>query len=242
MNPQIDDMEAFAEKTREISEIYINAKESEVQGIHVYSTDEKMGIQAREHKNPSIAMKAGQVERIDPEYIRHGTSGIIASRNVATGEIIAPSIQPTRTEEDYAQHIRNVFELNPEDKHIFVNDNLNTHKSEALVCLIAEIEGIPTADLGIKGRTGILKSMETRELFLSNPLHKIQIVYTPKHCSWLNQIECWFGIITRRLLNRRSNFLSVADLEQKINAFIEYYNKYLKKPFQWNYKGKLLVV
>ena len=233
-------MEEFAKKTREISEIYINASESEAQGVHVYSTDEKMGIHAREHKTSSISMKEGQVERIDPEYIRHGTSGIIASRNVATGEIVAPLVQPTRTEEDYVQHIKNVFEINPEDKHIFLNDNLNTHKSEALVLFVAEIEGIPSSELGVKGRTGILKSMESRADFLSNPAHKIQFVYTPKHCSWLNQIECWFGIITRRLLNRRSNFLSVADLEQKINSFIEYYNKYLKKPFQWNYKGKLL--
>jgi transposase len=234
-------MEEFAEKTRGISEIYINATEWEARGVHVYSTDEKMGIYAREHKNPSIPMKEGQVERIDPEYIRHGTSGIIASRNIATGEIAAPLVQPTRTEEDYARHIKKVFELNPEDKHIFVNDNLNTHKSEALVRLVAEIDGISASELGKKGRSGILKSLESREMFLSNPEHKIQFVYTPKHCSWLNQIECWFGIITRRLLNRRASFFSVADLEQKIISFIEYYNKYLKKPFQWNYKGKMLM-
>ena len=72
-------MAAFAEKTREISDIYINASELENDDIHVYSVDEKMGIQAREHKNPSISMKEGHAERIDPEYIRHGTSGIIAS-------------------------------------------------------------------------------------------------------------------------------------------------------------------
>jgi len=149
-------------------------------------------------------------------------------------------VQSTRTEEDYAQHIRNVFEQNPEDKHIFLNDNLNTHKSEALVRLVAEIEGIPASELGIKGHSGILKSMKSRELFLNNPSHKIRFIYTPKHCSWLNQIECWFGIITRRLLNRRASFISIADLEQKIISFIEYYNKYLKKLFQWNYKGTLL--
>ena len=151
----MDDMDEFVNKTKEISEIYINAVESEAQNIHVYSTDEKMGIHAREHKNPSIAMKEGQVERIDPEYIRHGTSGMIASRNVATGEIIA-KVQPTRTEEDYAGHIKNIYGRNPGDKHLFVNDNLNTHKSEALVLLIAEIEGISPSDLGKKGFSGIL--------------------------------------------------------------------------------------
>ena len=235
-------MEAFSEKTKEISELYINSAESEAQGIHIYSTDEKMGVQAREHKNPSIPMKKGQAERIDPEYIRHGTSGIIASRNAATGEIIAPMVQPTRTEEDFAKHINDVIKANPRDIHIFVVDNLNTHKSETLVRLIAQIEGIQESVLGIKGKTGILKNQASREAFLSDFSHKVRFVYTPKHCSWLNQIECWFGIITRRLLNRRASFSSIADLEQKIISFIEYYNKYLAKPFAWNYKGKLLVI
>lgn len=231
-------MEAFSDKTKEISELYNNASETE--GVRVYSTDEKMGIQAREHKNPSIPMQSGKPERIDPEYIRHGTSGIIASRNVATGEIVAPMVQPTRTEVDFAQHIENVVNLNPHDLHIFILDNLNTHKSESLVRFVAGVEGILPSELGIKDKSGILKNQASREAFLTDSSHSVQFVFTPKHCSWLNQIECWFGIITRRLLNRRASFLSVADLEQKINAFIEHYNRFLAKPFNWNYKGKLL--
>lgn len=81
----------------------------EAENVHVYSSDEKTGIQAREHKNPSIPMVEGYAEKIDPEYIRHGTSGIIASRNVATGEIVAPMVRPTRTEEDFAEHVKNVM-------------------------------------------------------------------------------------------------------------------------------------
>ena len=235
-------MDAFAKKTQEISTIYINASKLASEDVHVYSTDEKMGIQAREHKNPSISMKEGHPEKIDPEYVRHGTSGIIASRNVATGEIVAPLVQPTRTEEDFALHIESVIYFNPFDRHIFISDNLNTHKSESLVRLVAEIEGIPESELGVKDKKGILKSLASREAFLSDSEHIVQFVYTPKHCSWLNQIECWFGIITRRLLNRRASFLSVSDLEHRIMAFIDYYNRFLKKPFQWNYKGKLLKV
>ena len=235
-------MDVFADKVKEICDIYFSVSDTEAENRHVYSTDEKMGIYAREHKNPSIQMIEGCPEKIDPEYIRHGTSGIIASRDVATGEIVAPMVQPTRTEEDFAEHIKNVINLNPDDKNIFITDNLNTHKSETLVRLVAEIEGIPASELGIKDRYGILKSMATREAFLSNASHKVQFVYTPKHCSWLNQIECWFGIITRRLLNRRASFISVADLEQKIWSFIDYYNRYLMKPFQWNYKGKFLKI
>ena len=242
LNPNIEDMEAFAEKVGGICDLYAWTQEAKSEGVHVYSTDEKMGIQAREHKNPSIQMKEGSPERIDPEYIRHGTTGIIASRDVATGEIVSPMVQPTRTEEDFMQHIQGVYNQNPGKKHIFVTDNLNTHKSEALVRFVAEIEDIQESELGIKGRKGILKTMKTREDFLTDDSHEIQFVYTPKHCSWLNQIECWFGIITRRLLNRRASFLSIADLEQKIYSFIDYYNQFMMKPFQWNYRGKLLKV
>jgi transposase len=211
-------------------------------GIQVYSTDEKMGIQATEHAHPKQAMKVGVPERIDPEYIRHGTTGIIASRNVATGEIVKPMIQRTRTEEDFVTHIESVVSLHPNDKHIFILDNLNTHMSESLVRMAARIENIAETSLGKKRRSGILKNMETRAEFLTDSSHGIVFMYTPKHCSWLNQIECWFSIITRGLLNKRATFKSVTDLEEKIKSFIGYYNQYLKKPFQWNYKGKLLRV
>ena len=234
-------MEEFAAKTREICDLYIESADMENEAVHVYSTDEKMGIQAREHKNPVIPMSEGHAERIDPEYIRHGTSGIIASRHVATGEIVAPLVQPTRTEEDFAKHIEAVIKTDKNGKFVFITDNLNTHKSETLVRLVAQIEGIDAESLGKKERYGILKNMISRESFLSDPSHKIVFVYTPKHCSWLNQIECWFSIITRLLLNRRASFCSVEDLQKRIFAFIEYYNRFMKKPFLWNYKGKFLI-
>jgi transposase len=69
--------------------------------------------------------------------------------------------------------------------------------------------------------------------------HQIVFLYTPKHCSWLNQIENWFSIITRRLLNRRASFASVEELEQKIWDFIKYYNEFLSKPFNWGFDGDL---
>ena len=112
--------------------------------------------------------------------------------------------------------------------------------SETLVKLVAQHCGIAEETLGVKGKHGILASMATRAEFLMDSTHKIFFVYTPKHCSWLNQIECWFSILTRRLLNRRASFTSVDELEQKIRDFIDYYNQFLKKPFQWNFKGKLL--
>jgi len=240
LNPNIDDFEQFQTSASEICEIYLSAEKLSKDGIHVYSTDEKMGIQAREHANPKRNMEPGQPERVDPEYIRHGTTGLIASRDVATGEIVMPMIQPTRKEEDFVAHIESVISINPYDKHIFIVDNLNTHMSESLVKMVARIDSIDESVLGEKGKFGILKSMKSRSEFLTDSSHQIVFVFTPKHCSWLNQIECWFSIITRRLLNKRASFKSIDELEQKIKGFIDYYNQFQKKPFQWNFKGKLL--
>jgi len=240
LNPKIENEQEFQEAVEKICDIYNSVETLERNGTQVMSTDEKMGIQAREHANPKQTMKPGQVERCDPEYVRHGTSGVIASRNVLTGKIIEPMVQPTRTEEDFANHIEQVVNNNPGFNYIFITDNLNTHKSETLVKLVAELNNIPENILGKKDRRGILKNMETRAEFLGDPTHNVVFVYTPKHCSWLNQIECWFGILTRRLLNKRASFVSVKDLENRIRQFIDFYNEHMRKPFKWRYTGKVL--
>jgi transposase len=63
--------------------------------------------------------------------------------------------------------------------------------------------------------------------------------YTPKHASWMNQIEIWFSILARKLL-KRGTFTSVADLKAKVLAFVEYFNRTMAKPFRWTYQGKAL--
>lgn len=174
------------------------------------------------------------------EYERHGTQTLIASFEVATGPVICPSIGPTRTEEDFVAHIQNTIETNPEGEGVFIGDQLNTHQSEGLVCTIAKLCGI-TDELGKKGQSGILQSMASRVAFLQHQSHRLHFVYTPKHCSWLNQVEMWFGILTRRLL-KRGSFASIEELKQRMLSFIAFFNQTLAKPFRWTYMGKPLMI
>ena len=144
----------------------------------------------------------------------------------------------TRTEEDFLNHVKTTVATAPRDKWVFVVDQLNTHQSASLVRYVAEYEKLEI-ELGVKGKSGILKSKKTRRAFLADSRRTIRFVFTPKHCSWLNQIEMWFSILARRLL-KRGNFTSVEHLRERITAFIKYFNETLARPFKWTYKGKLL--
>jgi len=203
----------------------------------VISCDEKSGMQALERK--ITPMTSAHTERQDNSYERHGTQCLIANFDVATGEILSPTIQETRTEEDFEKHIKETVETDPDAKWVFVVDQLNTHKSESLVFLVAALCGLSDIDLGIKGKSGILENMETRKAFLSNSEHKIRFIYTPKHASWLNQVEIWFSILVRRLLTRLS-VKSTTELKEKVIDFIKYFNQTMAKPFKWTYRGRPL--
>lgn len=128
---------------------------------HLISTDEKTGIQALERKHPTLPMKPGLIERREYEYLRHGTLALIANFDVVSGQVIAPSLGPTRTEEDFAKHITRTIATAPEDRWVFIADQLNIHKSESLVRLVANLCELKV-DLGLKDTSGILKSMKTR--------------------------------------------------------------------------------
>ena len=186
-----------------------------------------------------MPMKVGKVQSIEFEYERHGTQTLLGGFNIATG-IIQGLVQDTRTEQDFVELIKYLIEQNPDASvYHFVADQLNTHKSESLVRFVAEFCG-DTQDLGVKGKSGILKSMQSRENYLMNADNKrIVFHYTPKHASWMNQIEIWFGILMRKVI-KRGNFLSQDDLKEKILKFMDYFNKTMAKPFKWTYKGKVL--
>ncbi len=206
--------------------------------MRVVSVDEKTGIQALERLHPTLPTRPGLTERREFEYTRHGTLCLIANFEVATGRSVLPTIGPTRTEEDFASHIRQTVMADPDAGWIFVLDQLNTHMSEALVRLVAELCKID-CNLGRKRKKGILKSMASRKRFLEDEAHRIRFVYTPRHASWLNQVEIWFSILARRAL-KRASFKSVEALRQRLVDFIDYFNAVLAKPFRWTYAGKPL--
>ena len=202
------------------------------------STDEKTSIQARGRIAPTKPTRPGLIERVECEYVRNGALCLIANFEVATGEICSYTMGPTRTELDFADHISSAVQADVDGSWTFVADHLNIHLSATLVERVAGWCGI-TADLGVKGKHGVLTNQQTCEAFLTDPSHRIRFVYTPKHSSWLNQVEIWFSVLARRLL-KRGDFRSLDDLRAQIDAFILYFNRTLAHPYRWTYTGRVL--
>lgn len=232
-DPQKDD------KIRALCQVYQQAPDAARRGELTFSVDEMTGIQALARIAPDHPMQPGQPVRREFEYARHGTLSLLAGLDVANGKIQA-LCRPTRTETDFVDLVDGIVQAQPQArKFTFVLDNLNTHQSESLVQYVARDAAIPESLLGTKGKEGVLHTQNSRARFLTDPTHRIRFCYTPKHASWMNQIEIWFGILARKVI-RRGNFASLADLQHKLEAFIDYFNRTMAKPFKWTYQGKPL--
>jgi transposase len=224
---------AFEVKVLDVCRLYVDAPVLYLRGELVICVDEKTGIQALERARPTTPGKPGQDERRDYEYLRHGTRCLTGSRLVATGQLIG-SVTAHRTTWDFVRHIRDVVESFPQaTKFHWVMDNLNTHWTFELCQYLGKLSD------AWEDRPSLRTGAE-RRAFLTDPSHKHVVHFTPKHGSWMNQIEIWFGLLSRKLL-RRGNFTSIADLTKRIQDFIAYYNRHLAYPYEWTYTGKPMV-
>ena len=227
----------FEAKALDICRLYLKAPVLLKQGELILCTDEKTGIQALQRKHPGKPMAPGLPEFREPEYIRHGTRCLLATFVASTG-LAYGDVTARRTNQDFRAHLRHVVawlgQRYPQARKFhWVMDNLNTHWSLEVCRLFAKLNGI-------KFEPNKLRRGPQRRAFLTDPGHKHVIHFTPKHGSWLNQVELFFSVLARRVI-RRGNFLSKADLARKILAYIEYYNAHQAHPYAWTYTGKPLV-
>jgi transposase len=232
------DPELFAQQVEIVCQTYLDAPHLYHQcNTHTVCVDEMTSLQANERRAETKLPLPGKTAKEEFQYTRHGTVCVTGNWHVVQGQMICPTIEETRNNEDFAKHIKQTIETDPEAGWVFVVDNLNTHCGEPLVRMVADQLGIDKTTLGKAKKHGILKTMSSRRAFLSDPAHRIRFVYIPKHSSWLNQIEIIFGIINRRVM-RRGSFTSKIDLIEKLRRFVDYFNKTIANPMNWTYTGR----
>ncbi len=192
------------------------------------SFDEKTGMQAKERIAADHPMIPGYPQKQEFEYQRHGTLGLLAFLDVESGRI-SGEMRETRTNpvtaEVLGDHVEALLNQGAKKVHIIM-DQLNTHWSKDMVYRVAELSGLPIPD-----DDQIEKGDQRRE-WLRKSNKAVVFCYTPKHASWLNPIEIWFGVLARKVL-RRGSFKDKAELAERVKAFIDYYNEKLAHPYRY---------
>jgi transposase len=220
----------FEAKAHNICSLYLHALSYFEQDRVVICSDEKTGMQILQRKYPTQPMEPGKPEKREHEYIRHGVRALLASFVVATGQVVW-NLGQTRTSADFAAHLAHVVHQLPKmQRYDWVVDNLNTHWSLAVCRLVAQWCNVPFVakdlDRGVQ-----------RRAFLSNPTHRHVFHFTPKHGSWLNQVELWFSVLARRFL-KRGDFDSVQAFATRLCDYLEVYNTHHAHPYRWTYTGQ----
>lgn len=223
----------FDQKAQAICQLYVNAPRLYERGRLLICCDEKTGMQILGRKYPTQLAQPGKPEKREFEYIRYGTRALITSFAVPTGEVVW-DLGPTRTSEDFGRHIGHVAShFRQFQQFDWVLDNLNTHWSMEVCEYIAALSDVPF-------EPWLLRTGKQRRAFLTDPTHKHVFHFTPKHGSWLNQVELWFSVLSRRFL-RRGDFDSPEEFERRLRTFLGDYNAHYAHPYRWTYTGQPLV-
>jgi len=182
-------------------------------GQPVLCIDEKTGMQALSRLREMKPASPGRLAREDFEYRRNGTRCLFACFNIATGKVLGRcTVQ--RKRDDFLGFMDLVATTYRQERVHVVLDNLNTHHDTRQGAFIRDW----------------------------NRAHGSRFVfhYTPTHGSWLNQVELWFGIMTRRVL-RHGNFHDPDELVDAVEGFTDTWNADEAHPFRWTYRGTPLV-
>ncbi len=224
----------FNARAAEICRLYLDAQRLwREDGELVMSTDEKTGILIRRRKHPTLPIRPGLPRRREHEYVRLGGIHLTASFCVPTGRVVH-GLTARHGGDDFVAHLRHAVKGMPEARRYhWVVDNNRTHSTPAVCALIAEMSGIelPASGLG---------TAEERRAWLSEPGRKHVFHFTPVHGSWLNQVEMFFSVSSRKLLSR-DDFASAEAFKERLDAWMAWYNREWAHPYRWTYDGTPLV-
>jgi transposase len=221
----------FEARMKDVTGVYMRAIALAKAGIPVFCVDEKTNMQALRRERPDRPVRRGKIRRREHRYKRQGTTTMIGVFQVATGKVWCRFVESHKAT-TFVEVLAMAFDAESVKRateiHI-VMDQLSTHWHMAVCEFVAKASGLEIDPK--KLRTG-----KQRKAFLLQANKRVVVHFTPTRASWLDQIEIWFSILARNVLAGES-FDSVNDLQRKVVAFIEFYNRYLAHPFTWTYTG-----
>jgi hypothetical protein len=199
---------------------------------HLYCFDECPGLQALERLAPSLGLTTGHIHLVEPNHRRLGTTDLYTFLDVNTGKVFGKCAKDHKVNtliRVFKEQYKSISI--PEDEiAYYICDNLSNHSCHEFCRFIAKL-------CDIKYPEKQLNTKRKRQEWLQSENKKIVIYFTPKHGSWLNMVEIWFGILAKRCL-KRNTFESVVQLREIVSQFIDTWNKHFAHPFNWKYKGE----